>query len=587
MNYIKFLPLIILLIGTAACNQRSESDNIVEPTDPLSYDLSLWDNVDAGLNVAFASTNESYSRSIPPSQSISKQSKIYAWRGEETHTKLVFWSKEDIGEISLKTISDPDTPTPGISKVRHRIVRYVLSDSFINGCGYRDKDTIQAVISPDRLQDGNAFTLDSRETRPVWLSLETDSDCKPGTYIYNTEIISSSDTSTISFELEVIDRELPPPSEWDFHLDLWQNPFAVARYHKVQLWSQEHWDLMEPLLKKLASAGQKCITTTLNDKPWGGQTYDPFGSMITWIKDDMGNWTYDYSIFDQYVIFAIKCGISKQVNCYSMVPWNNRFVYYNEATTAYEELIAIPGSEEYNKLWTPFLVDFREHLRDMGWLDISTIAMDERKEEDMKKIIELVKTNVPELKISLAGNILQADIDNELYDLSIAIGLDPAKESIRLRVESGRPTTFYTCCARPEHPNNFTFSPPSDNTYIAWFAAAHGYSGFLRWAYNSWVEDPVYDSRFRTWPSGDTYLVYPEAVSSVRLEKLIEGIKDYEKIRILKEELAVDPTMDAANFEKVLNDFLKSIHYSQLKERPSSEIILEGQDLLYQIATRK
>ena len=38
--------------------------------------------------------------------------------------------------------------------------------------------------------------------------------------------------------------------------------------------------------------------------------------------------------------------------------------------------------------------------------------------------------NAPELKISLAGNILQPDIDNELYDLSIAIGLDPDKKSV-------------------------------------------------------------------------------------------------------------------------------------------------------------
>ena len=50
-------------------------------------------------------------------------------------------------------------------------------------------------------------------------------------------------------------------------------------------------------------------------------------------------------------------------------------------------LLQPPGSEEYNSIWTPFPQDFREHLRDMGWLNITTIAMDERKEEDMRKII--------------------------------------------------------------------------------------------------------------------------------------------------------------------------------------------------------
>lgn len=586
MKYLHSIGLALIIICSVACSSDENNKNTGEPQDPDTYDLSVWEHVDKGLNVSFASSNNAYSRSIPPTTGFLDTVRLNAWRGEEVHTTILLWSNQDIGEVEIITEADPQNSAPGISNVQHRVVKYVLSDEFINGCGKRDKDTIAAHLSPDILEDGKKLTLNKNQTRPVWLSLEIANDCEPGIYYYNSEVKALSDSVILHFEIEVIDKQLPPPSEWSFHLDLWQNPYAVSRYHNVQLWSQEHWELLEPLLEKLASAGQKCITTTLNDKPWGGQTFDPFGSMITWIKDDAGKWFFDYSIFDQYVRFAMDCGITKQINCYSMVPWNNRFVYYNEKSTGYEELIATPGSEEYNSIWTPFLKDFREHLRDMGWLNITTIAMDERKEEDMRKIIELIRSNAPELKISLAGNILQPDIDKELYDLSIAIGLDPESESVRERVANGKPTTFYTCCAHPEHPNNFTFSPPADNTYIGWFAAAYGYSGFLRWAYNSWVEDPFTDSRFRTWPSGDTYLVYPGAVSSVRLEKLIEGIKDYEKIRILKQDLAGDPSLAAANYEILLNEFLASIHYTQLKERPSSEIILEGQALLYKIATR-
>jgi len=585
MRYLNSLGLILIIISSISCSSNDKIKN-GEPRDPDIYDMTVWDKVDEGLHASFASTNQAYKRSIPPTIDLYDTIRLNAWKGEEVHTKILLWSNKDIGEVEIKTMVDPLTPAPGISNVNHRLVKYVLSDEFIKGCGSGGKDTVPSHLSPDILENGNKVTLNKNETRPVWLSLETASDCEPGIYNYKSEIKSASDSATLFFEIEVVDKQLPPPSEWSFHLDLWQNPFAVSRYHNVQLWSQEHWDLMKPLLEKLASAGQKCITTTLNDKPWGGQTFDPFGSMITWIKDDSGNWFYDYSIFDQYVSFAMGCGITKQINCYSMVPWNNRFIYYNENTTGYKEIIAVPGSEEYNKLWTPFLIDFREHLRDMGWLHITTIAMDERKEEDMRKIIKLIKSNVPELKISLAGNMLQSEIDNDLYNLSIAIGLDPVRESVTERVASGKPTTFYTCCAQPEHPNNFTFSPPADNTYIGWFAAASGYSGFLRWAYNSWVEDPFYDSRFRTWPSGDTYLIYPGAVSSVRFEKLIEGIKDYEKIKILKQDLAGDPSLTAANYETLLNNFLASIHYSQLNERPSSEIILEGQSLLYKIAKR-
>jgi hypothetical protein len=47
------------------------------------------------------------------------------------------------------------------------------------------------------------------------------------------------------------------------------------------------------------------------------------------------------------------------------------------------------------------------------------------------------------------------------------------------------------------------------------------------------VENPLVDSRFRTWPAGDTYIAYPQR-SSIRYERLLEGIQDYEKISIVK-----------------------------------------------------
>ena len=53
---------------------------------------------------------------------------------------------------------------------------------------------------------------------------------------------------------------------------------------------------------------------------------------------------------------------------------------------------------------------------------------------------------------------------------------------------------------------------------------------------NSWPEDPLRDSRFTAWAAGDTYLIYPEGRTSIRFERLCEGITAYEKVRALKEE---------------------------------------------------
>ena len=101
----------------------------------------------------------------------------------------------------------------------------------------------------------------------------------------------------------------------------------------------------------------------------------------------------------------------------------------------------------------------------------------------------------------------------------------------------------------------------------AWHAVAADFDGFLRWAYNSWVENPLTDSRFRTWPAGDTYMVYPDARSSIRFERLVEGIQDAEKIRILRKQYTDENTAESLT---KLNQLNEAISYFNTME-PSAD----------------
>jgi hypothetical protein len=287
-------------------------------------------------------------------------------------------------------------------------------------------------------------------------------------------------------------------------------------------------------LRCWAEAGQKCITATIIHLPWGVQTYDNFESMIEWTHLGNGQWEYDYSVFDLWVTLAMRAGITRQINCITMVPWDNQVRYFDVDSSGYVTKALETGSTDYADIWRPFLSDFRSHLIDKGWLDRTLIAVDERHLEEMKGLVALLREAAPEFRIALAGGYL-AELNDEIYDLSVFYGRFLDRELIKERVERGMPTTFYTSCARPESPNNFTFSPPAEQAWLGWHAAARGFSGYLRWAYNSWVEDPLTDSRFRKWPAGDTYQIYPGPRSSIRFERLREGIQDFEKIRILRE----------------------------------------------------
>jgi hypothetical protein len=352
----------------------------------------------------------------------------------------------------------------------------------------------------------------------------------------------------------------------------------------VEPWSEEHVLLLKPLLQMLAAAGQKFITTTIIHHPWNGQTYDPYGSMIKWIRDKDGNWRYDYSVFDKYVELCMQSGITKYISCYSMICFrNNIFRYYDVATGDYQYLHAEPGTSEYENHWLPFLQDFAAHLKQKGWFEKTMIAMDERPYELMKKIIVLIDTASPGLKINLASEDWQEQLQQRIFSYSVSLGRYTRPDIVKGRSQKGLLSTFYPCCVEPK-PNTYPHSDPAESTWMGWMVAADEFSGFLRWAYNSWVENPLYDTRYSQWNSGESFLVYPGARSSIRFERLREGIMDYEKIRIVKQKLAESGKADSKKQLTELNNLLSRYSYQNAQTESCSRTIKESKDLLARIS---
>lgn len=563
-----------------ACNgeyQRVATFEELTVEQPVSEEAhQAWERVGKGLCGGWSDKDLRYVRDEVPERAISQALQLTCWRGERASAQIMLWTAEgaDGVECRVSDLKSADAVLPS-ECVETRFVRYTIADEQT----FSYKKSGNSFSAADMLDSLARFDMAPRSTRPVWVTFTIPHDAKAGLYSGKITIkYQGCGKVKLPIELEIVDRELRPVSEWDYHLDLWQHPSAVARAHGVAMWSDEHFEILKSVMQPLADAGQKVVTATLNKDPWNHQCYDAYESMIRWTRSKDGAWRYDYAIFDRWVELMLGLGIDKMINCYSMVPWNNELEYWDEAKGEVITVKADPGTKIFKEIWTPFLKDFTIHLREKGWLAITNIAMDERSPAAMDAAAELLSEAAPELNFALADNHKSYKKYTMMRDVCVAIHHPADHADIVMRREKGHNTTFYICCV-PSYPNTFTNSEPFEAELVGWYGVAADYDGMLRWAYNSWPENPHLDSRFGNWMSGDTYLVYPYARSSIRFEMLIEGIEAAEKVRALRRE-GVDMSAIEAVLERIRNTD------SQDHTQPWHEIVMEARRAMDEVSRK-
>ncbi len=416
---------------------------------------------------------------------------VAAWRGETVAATV-----PDFAELA---------PAPKGIGVRYGVLKSVKYSP--------EPNSLQRLDVFDRVVWG------SSDNGPRVVEVSIPADAKPGVYECGM------------MRVRVVDKLLPPPRKWKYYLDLWQHPWACARMAKAKPFSPQHYAAMRPVYELLATAGQKTITVPIVNLPWDHQCADAYHSMI---EED------DYRTFDEYVEFCRSCGLGPDISCYSLCPWT---------------LGKTIDEAELEKLWGTKFDKFIEHLKVNGWYDQTIMAMDERKPEDVVKVATFVQRHAPGMRISMAGNRKPSDFDGITIDV-YSQGLRPELISPEFfqeaaeRAKKGFVTTHYVCCS-PKKPNTFMSSGPGEAFWCGAAPAFIGLDGFLRWAWNSWPQDPANDASYGNWLAGDTFLCYPKGEPSWRFLELRNGIIAAEKVRLLKAANA----LDAKAFESLVDRY--------------------------------
>ena len=474
------------------------------------------------------------------------------WRGETAYVEIPEALRDKVSCLSNRWTGDDIT----LTLLRFDEVKYDLVEKYTDGEGKKrarvaGKGTVRDVCREWKIGDKDL---------PSMIKIAVKPGAKPFNCLF--ELDKTGDEANF-LNVKVVDRVLPPAKEWKYFLDLWQHPWAVSRYFGVEPFSKEHYAKMEPVWSALAESGCKALTVTLLELPWNNQCYDAYHSMIGRVKKADGKWKFDYSIFDEYVAFGRKCGLGPDIACYTMCPWGYMVSWKEEVTgngergTGNGERVTgngglverreklLPGTPEFEDYWGDFLVDFARHLKEMGWFADTYIAMDERAPEDVRKIVDFIQKKSPGMKVAMAGNRSPSEfsgmkIDNYCQGLIHLRKHPQMLDDLEPRRKAGCKTTFYVCCTAA-HPNTFMDSPLDEGFWLGAYPVMVGFDGFLRWAANSWPEDPYDDASFKTikngnlqWRPGDVFLVYPNGELSLRLIELRAGIVAAEKMTILR-----------------------------------------------------
>ena len=495
-----------------------------------------------------------------------------AWRNERVHATFVVrgapGTELHLGASALKS-ADGGTIVP----IATRQVLESLADDWLMG---QKKDFAALKSHPvgEALDDALPVTLNDRGFRAVWVTIKVPAETRPGLYRGEFKVaVKTKDGGAIAgnaltfpIELEVLPATLPAKKK--MYLDIWQTPWAVARYYGVEPFSEAHFKYLEPIYRELADAGQRTITLTMTDYAWNIRKHiDTARSMIEYVKGSDGQFRADFTLLDRYVEFCERCGLGPDLHFYALARFENQtsYWYWNERNWTYNHIDCKAGSPEFESYWTPLLKQLEAHAKAKGWEGRVYVALDELKRDDVKACSELLAKCAPSFKFQMSGNRNPSmfegiRIDNYSQELRNPSYVDERfRATLAERKAKGIITTAYVCC-NPPRPNCLVRSPLHEQRWLGLYLYALGVDGFLKSTSHRWMNhvDPLVDTNCRPhFPCGDSFLLYPGARSSVRWESLRDGWEDYEKLACLEARGAFTPELKAAlsniDFERFLS----------------------------------
>jgi len=370
------------------------------------------------------------------------------------------------------------------------------------------------------------------ETDALYVSFRVPRDAKAGQQKGLLRIRGGKQSVAIGVTLTIYAASVP--EQGHLRVTNWFSTSHMARMHKVEPWSEPHWDLLRQYAQMMRR---------------GRQTdFIPVGPERK--KLDDGRWQFDFSRTERMIRMFFDEGFT-HIELPHIASHDRR----KEAVAPFVVDVGgkpTPGSShEAYEFLAQYLSAWGEMLRRNGWYDrASQHVVDEPAPKDFDDYRIMAGT----VRKFLPGVPLLDALDDPELDGAVDIWV-PLSESYEKHREGfeahrrrGDALWFYTCCAPSgTHLNRFIDTELLRTRLLHWANWRYRLDGYLHWGLNQVIpeQDPFENTcpphgPYRDFhlPPGDSHIVYPGTDgpwSSVRFEAMGSGIEDYELLRVVAE----------------------------------------------------
>lgn len=311
------------------------------------------------LNGSFVTTNLQYTsaeyESLKEMNVRAKQ--LEAWQRDKTFAQIALSSfHESVEDVSVNLSElrhEEDEAT--LSGIVKRIRSVQAHPGVLTGDVYDQNISADTRVEANEVLDEkmDPFVIKPHSISNLWVEFDIPASAMSGCYSGKLSVSATNLAEPLVFtiNLQVINLALSTEDQAVFGVEFWQNPYAVAEYYEVEAFSPEHLDILEGHLELYRSIGGNTVVATITEEAWNGQTFSKhdikFPSMVKWLQRSDGTFEYDYTQFNQWISFTRSLGLGDKIVCYSILPWNQRIIYYDAITGTREEVAFEVGDERY------------------------------------------------------------------------------------------------------------------------------------------------------------------------------------------------------------------------------------------------